>query len=138
MLFRSTYLNRGKLYLNIGKIELANKDFNYVVNNESKEYIGNCKQYALFYLNRETDAIEYMNTILENRPTSRAYYDATCLYSIMNKPEQALEYLKIALEKGYRDFIHMDVDEDLNNIRNLPEYNALIEKYRKKIGRAHV
>lgn len=25
----------------------------------------------------------------------------------------------------------MDVDEDLNNIRNLPEYNALIEKYRK-------
>ncbi|MEQ2545076.1 tetratricopeptide repeat protein [Alistipes intestinihominis] len=126
-----TYLNRGKLYLNIGKIELANKDFNYVVNNESKEYIGNCKQYALFYLSRETDAIEYMNTILENRPTSRAYYDATCLYSIMNKPEQALKYLKIALEKGYRDFIHMDVDEDLDNIRNLPEYNALIEKYRK-------
>ena len=126
-----TYLNRGKLYMDMGKIERANKDFNHVVNTESEEYIGNCKQYALFYLGRERDAIEYMNTVLENWPKSGTYYDATCLYSIMNKPEQALEYLKIALEKGYKDFIHMNADEDLDNIRNLPEYNALIEKYRK-------
>ena len=126
-----TYLNRGKLYLDMGNIELANKDFNHVANTESKDYIGNCKQYALFYLGREIDAIKYMNAVLENRPTSGTYYDAACLYSIMNKPEQSLEYLKIALEKGYRDLIHMDVDEDLNNIRNLPEYKALIDKYRK-------
>lgn len=126
-----TYLNRGKLYLDMGNTELANKDFNHVANTESKDYIGNCKQYALFYLGRETDAIEYMNTVLENRPTSGSYYDAACLYSIMNKPEQSLEYMKIALEKGYRDFIHMDVDEDLDNIRNLPEYKALIDEYRK-------
>ena len=126
-----TYLNRGKLYLDIGKIELANKDFNYVVNNESKEYIGNCKQYALFYLGRENDAIDYMNVVLEKRPTNGSYYDAACLYSIMNKTELSLKHLKIALEKGYRDFIHMEVDEDLDNIRNLPEYKTLIEKYRK-------
>lgn len=128
-----TYLNRGKLYLDIGKIELANKDFNYVVNNESKGYIGNCKQYALFYLGRENDAIDYMNVVLETRPTNGSYYDAACLYSIMNKPELSLKHLKIALEKGYRDFIHMEVDEDLDNIRNLSEYKILIDKYRNMI-----
>ena len=128
-----TYLNRGKLYLDMGKIELANKDLNHIANTESNEYIGACKQYALFYLGREKDAIDYMNTVLENKPTNGSYYDAACLYSIMNNPEKALEYLKIALEKGYRDFIHMEADEDLDNIRNLPEYKILIDKYRKMI-----
>lgn len=44
--------------------------------------------------------------------------------------EEALKFMEKSLEKGYRRFAHMEVDEDLDNIRNTDEYKALINKYK--------
>jgi clan AA aspartic protease (TIGR02281 family) len=38
--------------------------------------------------------------------------------------------MELSLEKGYRRFAHMEVDEDLDFIRNTDEYKALINKYK--------
>ena len=44
---------------------------------------------------------------------------------------QALEFMKAAFEKGYRRFAHIEMDDDLNEIRELPYFKELILKYKK-------
>jgi clan AA aspartic protease (TIGR02281 family) len=44
--------------------------------------------------------------------------------------EDALKFMELSLEKGYRRFAHMEVDEDLDFIRDTDEYKALINKYK--------
>jgi clan AA aspartic protease (TIGR02281 family) len=91
---------------------------------------GNCRQYALFHLGRGNEAILWLNKIIEQYPTGGNFYDATCLYSLMNKPNEALAKLKLAFEHGYRNFIHLADDDDVDNIRNLSEFKTLVEEWK--------
>ena len=129
-----TYLARGRLYqLRLDQFQLSEKDFLTVLSLENEiTKSGNCRQYALFHLGRFDEAIAHQNAILEKHPSSGNYYDATCLFSLMNRPVDAIKYLQLAFEKGYRDFIHMENDIDLNNIRNTSEYIKLVEEWKYK------
>ena len=60
------------------------------------------------------------------------YYDAACLYSVIGEKEQAIDYLRQAFEKGFRRFAHIERDNDLNNIRKLPAFKKLLDKYKRK------
>jgi len=129
-----TYVVRGRLYqLKLDQFQLAEKDFLTVLSLENEiTKSGNCRQYALFHLGRFDEAVAHQNAILEKYPSSGNYYDATCLYSLMSLTENAIKYLRIAFEKGYRDFIHMENDADLDNIRNTREYIELVEEWKRK------
>ena len=59
-------------------------------------------------------------------------YDAACLYSEMNHPADAVNYLWLSFEKGKRVFTHIEHDTYLDNIRNTPEFIALIEVWKMK------
>jgi clan AA aspartic protease (TIGR02281 family) len=129
-----TYMNRGRLYQKeLNKPQLAEKDFLTVLklDNEVKKS-GNCRQYALFHLGRTDEAVAYMDSILNEYPSSGNFYDAACLYSLMNRPAKAVAYLRTAFEKGYRNFIHIKQDNDLDNIRNTPEFIELIKEWSNK------
>ncbi|WP_460472824.1 TPR end-of-group domain-containing protein [Emticicia fontis] len=65
-------------------------------------------------------------------PTRREtlYYFA-CLFALQNQSEKSLLYLESAINKSFRDFKYIETDTDLNNIRHLPQFSALIEKYKK-------
>jgi clan AA aspartic protease (TIGR02281 family) len=130
------YITRGRLYqAELNQPQLAEKDFETALLLDKKIIrSGNCRQYALFHLGKIDDAIAHQNSILEKYPTSGNYYDATCLYSLMNRPTDAIKYLQIAFEKGYRGFIHMEHDKDLDNIRNNREYIELVEEWKQKIA----
>jgi clan AA aspartic protease (TIGR02281 family) len=127
-----TYLNRGRLYESQLKNPVKAKE-NYLkilsldttVNEQ-----GNCRHYALFHLGRKDEAIAWLNKIIEQYPNDANYYDATCLYSLMNNSTEALSNLKIAFTKGYRDFVHLSVDDDLDNIRNMPEFKSLVQEWK--------
>lgn len=60
-----------------------------------------------------------------------ACYDLACLYSLENNKEEALKYLELALKAGYKNFKWLRKDTDFNNINNLPEFSALIERYER-------
>jgi clan AA aspartic protease (TIGR02281 family) len=60
------------------------------------------------------------------------YYDAACLYARMGDKAKALEYLRQAFEHGYRDFAHIAVDYDMDNLREMEKFKALIEEYKAK------
>lgn len=129
-----TRLMRGRLLLEKrNEKEKAAADFNVIstLEKEIKED-GNCKQYALFHLDKKSEAIQWMKEILEKYPSEGNYYDAACLYALMNKKEESVAALKTSFEKGNTNFKHISIDDDLDNIKQTPEYVLLYNKWFEK------
>ena len=55
-------------------------------------------------------------------------YNLACLKAQQGHSDDALWFLEKAAEAGYTDFVHLSVDPDLSNLRELPRYKALIAK----------
>lgn len=70
--------------------------------------------------------------MVRKQTSANQQYNAACMYSRMNMPEEALAALKKSLECGFRNFHHFAWDEDIDNIRELPEYKAMVEEYKAK------
>ncbi len=60
-----------------------------------------------------------------DRDLSLAYYNMACLYSLIGKEEDAINYLKSAFDKGYNKKYAI-ADDDFNNIRNSEEFKKLV------------
>lgn len=58
-------------------------------------------------------------------------YNIACLYSLQNAVGDAISMLEKAFKLGWTDFEWIDKDTDWDNIRETPEFKALIKKYRK-------
>ena len=129
---RGLHMMRGRLYLLQKKDTIrANTDFNKILEIDTIPE-NSCRQYALMYMGKFDDAIEWNNKILETAPNADNYYDAACLYARMNKKKEAIKYFKESLELGYRNFVHIKEDTDLDAIRDMQEFKDLIVKYRKE------
>ncbi len=61
-----------------------------------------------------------------------AYYDLACYYSLLDKNDQALASLEMALCKGFTDFHWLNEDPDLQALRSSPEFHFLLQSYRHK------
>ena len=124
------YCGRGRFYNEQGQKELAEADFKKVLELDTIPGQNSCAQYAYFFLGDKANAIAFMDKIIAADEDAKGnYYDAACLYSIMNEPQKAIEFLTKAFELGYRRIAHIYADHDLDNIRELPEFKALIQKY---------
>ena len=127
------YLMRGELLLLEGKKTEADADFEMVVQKDTIADNGSCRQYALYFLGRDNEAEEWMNKIIEEDPGNYGnYYDQACLYSRMGRLEESIAALRKSFEKGYRSFSHIRLDDDLDAVRDLPEFKALMEEYEAK------
>lgn len=131
--YHYVYLNRGTLNLLQGNTEEAYADFRKIVEIETDPSKYTCVFYAYHYLGNDAKAKECMDVAISNRQDKGVYYEAACLYSLMNEKEKALEYLQKSLEMGYcARMYHIKHDRDLNNIRNTEKYKLLIAEYEKK------
>lgn len=129
------YCGRGRFYDEQGKTELAKADFEKVIELDTIPDPGSsCAHYAYYYLGQRDKAVEFMDILIaKNDDRAGSYYDAACLYSIMGEKEKAIDYLKQAFEQGYRRIAHTYADHDLDNIRELPEYKAILDKYSNEV-----
>src|SRR5215475_6679726 len=57
------------------------------------------------------------------------HYNLACSLAMQNDPASGLAELSRALELGYNDFGQLEVDPDLQSIRQLPAFKALASKY---------
>ena len=57
------------------------------------------------------------------------YYNYSCLLSLKNDQSGALDQLENAMIKGYNYFEEIQKDNDLDNVRNTPEFKALMKKH---------
>lgn len=129
----SLYMMRGRLHRKQGNMELAKPDFEKVLELDTIADGGSSRHYALLFLDKKEEAEAWMDKIIEtDKDYNGSYYDKACLLSLMGRQQDAIAALRVSLEKGYRSFIHISRDSDLDSIRNLPEFIALIEEYKAK------
>ncbi len=127
------FLMRGELYRKRGDMERANADFEEVIKQDTVTESGSCRQYALHFLGRDEEALEWMERIIADEPTRNGgYYDKSCLLARMGCLQESLEALRKAFEKGYRSFAHIEHDDDMDPLREIPEFQTLIEEYKAK------
>lgn len=127
------YLMRGEMFLQDGSKADAFSDFEKVLQLDTLADGGSCRMYALHFLGKDREAEEWMDRIIESDPEDAGnYYDQACLYSRMGRLEESLSALRISFEKGYRSFSHIRLDDDMDAVRELPEFKTLIEEYEAK------
>lgn len=132
------YLGRGQLYRKQGKEDLAIQDFKEVLKLDTvpSEH-GNARQYALLYLGDTVKSVEWMKSLIENdsiEDKKGVHYDAACLYSLIGDCKSSLEHLKKALDLGWSRFTHARVDDDLKNVRELPEFEEMLRQYETELN----
>lgn len=124
------YLMRGVQYLKVGDKERANADFNRVLELDTEVKDGSARHYALHFLGRDAEAVEWMNQLISTAPYEFGmYYDAACLYARMGQIYESLDNLRIALYLGYKAKAHIENDDDLDPIRHTEAYKSLMNEY---------
>jgi clan AA aspartic protease (TIGR02281 family) len=124
------YLMRGEMHQKLGIEELAKLDFEMVLQKDTVVRDGSCRQYALHFLGRDTEALEWMEKMIaEDVDDPGHYYDKACLLSRMGKGDEAITALTTSFEKGYRHFAHLEHDDDMDPVRGREDFKSLVAKY---------
>lgn len=124
---------RGEQYLKQGKKDLAQEDFEMVLEMDAEVSLSSCRHYALHYLGKDREALEWMDQVIALDPEDGGiYYEQSCLLAMMGRKSQAIAALRKAFEKGYRAFAHIEHDDHMDPIRNHPNFIALVREYKGK------
>ena len=124
------YLMRGEMHKKLGMDELAKLDFERVIQMDTVVRDGSCRQYALHFLGRDTESLEWMEKMItEDVDDPGHYYDKACLLSRMGKGDEAITALTTSFEKGYRHFAHLEHDDDMDPVREREDFKSLVVKY---------
>jgi len=74
-------------------------------------------------------AAEKCAKILRTNPKdASALYNMSCALSLLKKKREAVEYLIRAVDAGFTDFVHIETDKDLDNIRKERGYAELMKR----------
>lgn len=129
-----SYIGRADMYRQTGNKEKYLSDCRKIIEIDTIPQINSCAQFAFLELGEIEKAKEFMNKIIElDTNNEGAYYDAACLYSRIGDKDKALLNLRLCLEKGFRRFYHIELDDDLDFIRNEKEFKELIDKYKNEV-----
>ncbi len=129
----SLYRCRGYCYGKLGQKKLAAKDYKEVIKIEDSPEKYDNANFAYLVLGNTKKAIAITDDILSrSTTTSDDYYSAATLYALMGNREKALEYLEKAFEEGYTYFGWIHWDDQLDAIRETPEFKTLLNKYEEK------
>jgi tetratricopeptide (TPR) repeat protein len=69
---------------------------------------------------------------LDIKESAHTLYNLACVESLLKNEQEALSYLRRAIDLGFNKGDHMDKDEDLDNIRHTPNYQLLRDEIGKK------
>ncbi len=76
-----------------------------------------------------TNAIDILLKMKHLQPDNPdIYYNLACIYAKRNMTDDAVNWLKKSIDKGFRNLGLIKKDPDLENIRNTPFVNALLKQ----------
>ncbi|MBT8336324.1 MAG: tetratricopeptide repeat protein [Gemmatimonadetes bacterium] len=88
---------------------------------------------ALCRLGRRMEGLEWAERALNlDSEDAGVRYNVACLYAVAGLPERALECLESAVAIGFGNPEWLDRDPDLENLRNLPAFEDLMERTRAR------
>ena len=75
-------------------------------------------------------AIFYLKKAILNDPTkNKAYYEMAASYALSGQPEQAILYIRQAIQRGYKNYKAMLDDLDFEALRNLKGFQDILDQY---------
>ena len=127
----AAYLCRGRIYLKQGHKDLADADFSAVVEKDTVLTEESDRQFALYFLGRNEEALDWQKALDTRFPDSKEVdFSRACLYSLLNRSEDAVTAMETAFKHGLNNFSLIDNNEYLDAVRNIPEFESLVKKYR--------
>ncbi|MCB9317213.1 MAG: tetratricopeptide repeat protein [Lewinellaceae bacterium] len=112
------------------KVEAVLKDEESQVRDLARQYLtGKYFEKSIYY---------YQKNIALNPDDINNEYNISCAYALWGKSEAAIDWLSKTIEKGYENFDWLHTDPDLESIRDLPAFKALMsdhfpgQKFEKK------
>lgn len=128
------YLGKGDMLEKLGRHDEAITTYRKVVELDTVPNNNSCAMYALLALDRREEAVTFMNKVIANDSINPGnYYDAACFTCRLGDTGKALAYLKTAFDKGFRRFSHVRRDDDLTELRSMPEFEDLIKEYESNV-----
>jgi hypothetical protein len=95
-------------------------------NRDVKTFNNLLSDYLLIYEKLSADEKKQHSYELNN-----IYYNLSCIYSLLNNKTLSITNLKKAIDSGYNDYGHIQLDTDLDNIRKEKEFVALNKKLKQ-------
>ncbi len=126
-----SYNNLGAVYNEVNDYDSAIYFYTKAVGLDS-EYVNAYFNMGLSYFNYEKvdSSIKYFKKAIQINPRQDYYYYfLACAYALNKQPQESINNLRTALEKGYKDYYEVLHDEDLKSIRATKEYEQLVKKY---------
>ena len=78
---------------------------------------------------KREEALEWVQEVLSNEITdSLTLYNAACFYSMAGDIEKSLDTLSRGIDAGDRDADWWRQDGDLDNVRNDPRFDELLQR----------
>ncbi|MFN5757839.1 MAG: tetratricopeptide repeat protein [Planctomycetia bacterium] len=72
-------------------------------------------------------AVEIDRHLVERLPKDfLARYNLACSLALAGRPDEAMKSLSKAILLGYDDLAHLEVDPDLDSLRERPDFRALL------------
>lgn len=129
-----SHLGRGDMLEKLGRHDEAMAAYQRVVELDTVPNDNSCAMYALLALGKKNEAIAFMDRVIANDSINPGnYYDAACFTCRLGDKEKALKYLRTSFEKGFRRFSHVRHDDDLTEVRAMPEFEVLMSEYESKV-----
>jgi tetratricopeptide (TPR) repeat protein len=81
---------------------------------------------------RHRDALAVDRRLAALRPRDPiAFYNLACSHALLKQATRAFTALKKAIQLGYRDFEHIQLDVDLENLHKDPRWDALLSALKR-------
>jgi eukaryotic-like serine/threonine-protein kinase len=64
------------------------------------------------------------------------WYSFACVAVAANRPDDALQYLQDAINRGYKDAVGLMADDDLKNLRPNPKFQQLVAELKRPPAKA--
>lgn len=90
--------------------------------------------YSHYYLGNKAGAFQILHHLVARGIKDRMpndYYNLACLYAIDNNETEAFKQLNLAMKAGYKNYYWMQMDQDLDNIKNKPEFKSLLQQLKQ-------
>ena len=131
----SLHIEKCEILRKAGDSAAADRECRLVIDRESakpeEEQDLQSLAYAYARSSQRTKALPVIEKVYKDM-SKDSEYDMACMYSLVGEKEAAISHLGNALRLGFMEFVHIDNDTDLDNIRETDQFKRQIAQYKQK------